>query len=344
MFSNSELVFAQHYPFSSSAKQVLKKQAFELNQTPEGVIGRAALMLSAAAKGKSYVQEHLVHSPDLLVQEIQAFPIAKILVSAIDRPDLWDRFAELVANNTFFYLTNAKNRRETLLELASDLKVKFELHNSELFLVRIPVDSFLQAGFKEDFMKLVNQPIEKGLVFLPENDFARFLSEMAREKTRDSLPVALPSIPKNLVEVARQLKEQLVHRQKKAFSFALAGKLDPNAFPPCIAKIYANLLEGKNVGHAARFNVATFLVAIGFAPGQIVELFKKTPNFNEKVTRYQVERIAGRGKARYAPSSCAKIRSYNLCLAHCPVSHPLQFYERELKKTSPQKTNSVVQK
>lgn len=334
VFSQRELAFAQRFPFSSVAKRVLQEYSFDLNKAPANVIKRAALMLSAAAKGKAYHQDFLENAPDLLIQEIQAFPIAKILVSAIDRFDLFERFSELVAQSTFFYLTNDKNRREALLELAQDLQVDFEVQENEFFFVSVSLPAFLAAGFKEDFMKLVNQPVEDGMVFLPENDFARFLSEVAREKTRQSLPVDLQNIPPILLSVARQLKEQLSFRQKTAFSFAISENTNPNAFPPCMAKLYAELLEGQNVNHAGRFNIATFLVAVGMPTRQIVDLFKKTPNFDEKVTRYQVERIAGKGKARYAPSSCAKMRSYNLCVANCPVSHPIQFYQNELKKSS----------
>ncbi len=336
MFSNQELVFCQRFPFSNAAKRALQQHSFELEKTPEAVIKRAALLINAAAKGKEYRQEHLENSPELLLQEIQAFPIAKILVSAVNRFDLFDRLAELVSRTTFFYLTNEKKQREVLLELASDMGIEFELHEGESFFCQIPVSSFLKADFKEEFMKLVNQPIERGMVFLAENDFARFLSEIAAEKTRQSLPVDLKHVPTPLLKVSQQLKEQLVFCEQKAFNFSSLGSVNPNAFPPCMAKLYQELLEGKNVNHPGRFNAATFLVAIGMPASQIVELFKKTPNFDEKITRYQVERIAGKGKAKYSPSSCAKMRSYNLCVANCPVSHPLQFYEREAKKQLPQ--------
>lgn len=344
MFSNKELVFAQQFPFSQAAKRVLMENSFSLEKTPESVIKRAALMCSASAKGEQYIQEHLSNSPELLVQEIQAFPVVKIFLSAINRFDLFDRFAELIANSAFFYLTNAKKREEALLELANDLNVKFELHSGELFFVRISVMDFLQAGFKEDFMKLVNQPVENGMVFLPENDFARFLSEIAREKIRESLPADIKGVPKTLLDISRQLKEQLVFRQKKAFSMAFAGKASPTAFPPCIAKLYDDLVEGKNVNHAGRFNVTTFLVAIGMPAEQIINLFRKTPNFSEKLSRYQVKRIAGNGKPKYASSSCTKMRSYGLCNAHCQVSHPLQFYEKELKNKLKEKTSVASEK
>lgn len=341
MFSHQELAFAQRFPFSNTAKKVLQEHSFELAKTPEEVIKRAALMISASVQQKEYRQEHLANSPDLLLQEIQAFPISKILLSSLNRFDLYTHFSELTAKSTFFYLSNDKKQREVMLELAADLETAFELEEKSDFFVRIPVLSFLKAGFREEFMKLVNQPVESGWVFLTENDFARFLSEIAREKTRSSLPVSLNSVPANLLKIAGQLKEQLVVREKKKFAFAPTGPVELEAFPPCMACIYRDLVDGKNVNHAGRFNIATFLVAIGMPAGEIVELYRKTPNFDEKISRYQVERIVGKGKARYFPSSCAKMRDYNLQQPDCPclhekgISHPLQAYRREHNQKKP---------
>lgn len=341
MYSNSELAFCQRFPFSAKSKEVLKHHSFDLNKAPETVLNRAALMISAAAKGKPFVQEFLGHS-SVLVAEIQAFPLAKILVSAMNRPELLEKFCELVCNNTFFYLSNDPNRRQLLLDLASDLEVSFQLSEETESLVTIPVLEFLKADFRQDFMKLVNQRVQKGRVFLSENEFARFLSEISREKTRQSLPVNLKNVPRPLIDAALNLKDQLAERQVREFSFQIANSaVEPNAFPPCMAKIFADLGAGKNVNHSGRFNIATFLAATGMQAEQIIRLYAKTPNFDEKVTRYHVERIIGKGKPKYSPSSCAKLADLDLRQFDCPCNsgektgHPISFYRRSLKTVLP---------
>ncbi len=108
MFSHQELVFAQHFPFSNAAKRVLQQHSFELEKTPDTVIKRAVILISRSAKGQEYTQKDLENSPELLVQETQAFPIAKILVSGVDRFDLFDRLAETVSKSVFFLFDQRK--------------------------------------------------------------------------------------------------------------------------------------------------------------------------------------------------------------------------------------------
>jgi len=80
----------------------------------------------------------------------------------------------------------------------------------------------------------------------------------------------------------------------------------------------------------ANFTLATFLNSIGMPKARILELFKKSPNFSERIASYQLDRIA---KQNYAPPSCDKIRSYGLCPnKDCPARHPLSFYRRLAKR------------
>jgi DNA primase large subunit len=193
---------------------------------------------------------------------------------------------------------------------------------------KVALSDFMQANTREDFLKLVNVALENGTVFLDRSAFVRFLSELAARRVTTSLPVPLKEVPSSLIAVAGQLKSQLAARQKAEFDLKSLGVVEADAFPPCMAKMYSELLSGKNANHAARFNLATFLAAVGMPLDQMVDVYRHAPNFDEKVTRYQLGKIAGKGKQRYSPSSCAKMREYELCVANCPVSHPIQFYRR----------------
>ncbi|MBS3061101.1 MAG: hypothetical protein J4215_00800 [Candidatus Diapherotrites archaeon] len=334
MFSIDELRFASKFPFSATSRQVLKLNGFELNRVPAQVLKKAVLLIVFAQKPhkkaeyEKFFSERQIGSSDLLLTDVQAFPVAKILLSAMNQPEFFDRFADLFARQTFFYLSLESNK-ETLLGLANEMNSKAHPSSKQGFFAQVALTDFLEANFREDFMKLVNQQLDSGTIFLNRNDFCRFLSELSRERVASSLPVSLENVPKNFVDVSRQLKEQLAFRKRQEFDFKSLGSVDQDAFPPCMAKIYSELLAGQNVNHPGRFNLATFLVAIGMPTDQIVDAFKGAPNFDEKVTRYQVERIAGHGKAKYSPSSCAKMREYELCVANCPVTHPLQFYRNQ---------------
>jgi len=100
--------------------------------------------------------------------------------------------------------------------------------------------------------------------------------------------------------------------------------------PPCIERLIKELQHGENLSHFARFTLATFLIHAGWTTiDQIVDLFRNAPDFDEKVTRYQVEHLAGkRGGKKYDPPSCARIRQEGLCVADCGVRHPLELLRR----------------
>jgi len=102
------------------------------------------------------------------------------------------------------------------------------------------------------------------------------------------------------------------------------------SMPPCVEKLIEDLQRGENLPHFARFALATFLIHAELSIDQIVDLFRNAPDFDEKITRYQVEHIAGRrgGGRRYDPPSCDRLRQEGLCVADCGVRHPLELLRR----------------
>ena len=92
--------------------------------------------------------------------------------------------------------------------------------------------------------------------------------------------------------------------------------------------MYNAVLQGKNLQHSGRFYLAAFLNAIGMPQEQIIQAFAKTPNFSEKMTRYQVQRLVAN---KLSPPSCAKIKETGLCPSDCGNKHPLSYYKRQLE-------------
>jgi len=117
----------------------------------------------------------------------------------------------------------------------------------------------------------------------------------------------------------------------------LKGIIDYELFPPCMKKLVNELRSGENLSHHARFTIAAFLSRIGMDVNDILDLFKNSPDFNERIARYQVEHIAGlRGsRKQYMPYSCQTMKSLGLCPVpnnDCGVKNPLVIYYRNLRK------------
>jgi len=328
MHSLEELSFAQHFPFSNAAKRVVGEKDLSLENLPEPVIERAELMVRHALLGKDYSPNLQVS--ELLLNEILAFPVAKILVSFVREQALFRNFSSMVAKSGYLFLSSEKEGGKIALELASDLGLKFDFPEDKSFFVSLPLKEFLSIPINEDSLKLVNQFLSNGLVSLELNTFQKFLRQKSFNLVFSSLPVPVKGLPKRLENIAKGLKQASKQREQKLFKTAFKGKASPSSFPPCISSMYSQLASGQKLAHMANFTLATFLNSIGMPTPQILALFKKAPNFKERTASYQLNRIA---KQNYSPPSCEKIKSYGICPDKaCRARHPLSYYKRELAK------------
>jgi DNA primase large subunit len=105
------------------------------------------------------------------------------------------------------------------------------------------------------------------------------------------------------------------------------------SLPPCIAQILAKIGNGEDISHVENFTVAAYLLNTGHSVDEVIKVFRNKSDFNERIARYQVEHIAGLkgSRTRYRPPSCAKMRTYGLCIedgGRCPrgIRNPLDHH------------------
>ena len=103
-----------------------------------------------------------------------------------------------------------------------------------------------------------------------------------------------------------------------------------NDLPPCIKKALELLNNNENLPHSARFMLATYMLSIGKSVDEVILLFQNAPDYNEKITRYQVEHLAGikGSQIKYSVPTCSKLANENLCYAtnDCNgITNPVQF-------------------
>jgi len=337
MLPLGELRFAQNYPFSATAQSVVKNSGISLESVPKAVLQRARILLSSALEGKEHnlsVQE----DSELIVNEVLAFPVAKILLSFSKNSSYFDRFAEFIAESSFKRLELERN--EILFDLAQELGLKFGLPEEKGFFAEIPVQEYLRIPHSAMRMHLVNQKLLKGKVFLSQSEFARFLADAVRLKVFQSLPVKaedLKKMPESFKKESLEIFAQVSERQRQAMAQVLSGKIVVESFPPCFSELYSRLSSGEQLSHYGNFSLASFLIAIQMPRDKIMELYRKAPNFDERVSGYHIDRMS-RGK-KYTPASCNTMRSYGLCIqngALCPgIKNPLQYYRRKLFAGAP---------
>ncbi|MCK4928368.1 MAG: DNA primase regulatory subunit PriL, partial [Methanosarcinales archaeon] len=110
----------------------------------------------------------------------------------------------------------------------------------------------------------------------------------------------------------------------------------------------ASAQGGVNLAHSARFALTSFLLNIELSADQIIQLFGVSPDFNEEMTRYQVEHIAGGTGTSYKPPSCSTMITYGNCMGKdvlCrEIGHPLNYYRKKKKIAASEADSIAVQR
>ena len=89
------------------------------------------------------------------------------------------------------------------------------------------------------------------------------------------------------------------------------------AVPPCIRNVIEAMVKSGELDHYQRLALVLYLKWVGFSIDQVVEFFKRyAKDFNERITRYQVEYLYGkRGKREdWLMYSCRKLKELGICL------------------------------
>jgi DNA primase large subunit len=117
------------------------------------------------------------------------------------------------------------------------------------------------------------------------------------------------------------------------------------AFPSCIKSVYDRISTGHQASHMGRFALTSFMLSVGMSEEDVFKFFRSVSDFNERMTRYQVEHIAGtRGsRTKYTPPNCTTLRTHGICISPEPecekAVNPLVCYKKKLK-TLPEKNST----
>jgi len=92
-----------------------------------------------------------------------------------------------------------------------------------------------------------------------------------------------------------QLEKEIedLRRALPLSSIEIPDKNIEGEIPPCIEKLRNKLIDGENLSHQARIALAVFFLNIGKSVEDVLELFKHSPDYNEKIAKYQIEHLAG---------------------------------------------------
>jgi DNA primase large subunit len=235
----------------------------------------------------------------------------------------------------------ARDMPKNYVQVAASLGIRAEYKNS-FFEMRLP-DYLKLKGIDNDPELLLPQlPLKRGVVRLSPNVFRLLISRVFRRAITEKMEGDMPtlrraSLDESLREVINSVALDFTKKRGEELDVSSVSPVE-SLFPPCVKFWVSEMKKGINIPHQARFLVATFLLSLEMSVDEVLEYFKQTPDYDERIARYQVEDLAGEkgsGK-KYSVPRCDTLRTSGVCVCKeglCShMSHPLLYYRISVEK------------
>jgi len=278
--------------------------------------------------------------------EIFSFPLAVLLVVGTEDSFIKSRYALAEAKRTSELLKDEK--KEKLFDIAKTFNWDVELLKDVSFLpyvfaLRFPTFLKNATGFHDETWKLVNQKMINGKIYLTERKLSRLLEEEVRRYIEGRLDTKIKSLPLAIMARVNRLRQLAAEKQEQIRIEEMPERVVMEAFPSCIKGVYDRVAAGRPASHLGRFALTSFMLNIGMSTENVFKFFRSVSDFNERMTRYQIEHIAGsKGSGtKYTPPNCSTLRTHGICISpesECEGAvNPLVCYKKKLKNLPEEK-------
>jgi DNA primase large subunit len=340
------------YPFTPEAAICVEKLDLRTNElgNPEykDIIARAEQRIRESIED-ALVSDHTTGPAEqsrLTTDEVEllSFPVAVMMVTSTGDKLLKRRYALAEAKRAYHLLRQESEEKITTIAKRFNLIVKqvktyianLETTSSGFYLNF--TDYLKGAGiFHERKWKLVNRTMQHGEVQVTKDEVARLVAEEIRAHMEERLNIRTDlKLPQEVADRIEKLK-QLHLTLRKVQEEEMPKETVVEAFPPCVQKLYKTALDKGHLSHIERFTLTSFLLNAGMPVENVVECFRPASDFSEKMTRYQVEHIAGgRGAGeKYVPPKCDTLRTHGICTGGDDICErawrPLRYYQTKVR-------------
>ncbi len=320
------------YPFLEEAGTYIRESHFDLDDFNRSeflhIIERAIKRIEFAL-----VQGKVFNDLEKYDIELFTFLVSLIIMKYIDEDWAIKRFSLFEARRVEkFLITDLLKEKDQIKKNLIISRIFRELFQLDVEsdpkktnLFKMNISDYLQRAtqFNEEEWKLINRAVDNGYVYLDGDETVRLIRS---------------EIYKLMYNKIKNMNITKIPEQIKTHAILIKNKLTPpikyhrhiTEFPPCIKKALELLNKSENLPHSARFMLATYMLSSGKSVDEVVLLFQNAPDFNEKITRYQVEHLAGKkgSQTKYSVPACSKLVNENLCYATIDcrgITNPIQF-------------------
>jgi len=303
----------QFYPFLDSERKRLKSIKLKLEDLPDDPVYSTALETACQdVAGRPREPE----DADFAIVE---FTLAKILLSVIGDPAAGEKYAERKSDE---YRQALERESVTYLIKIGREDFGMDIRTEEALCLQF-ID-FLK--YKPEFLRLSQMSLLGGYVQVTKTQLNWILKGAIKRRILESIPKK-EEFPDAITKAANKMRGK-VGEARERIARPRISNLKEEALPPCIKGIVGSL-EAGTANHNAHFVLVTFLHGLGLDEKAILEIFRRSPKFKEKIASYQIKFAKERG---YTCPACDSVKGYGLCKAACAKNHPISNYFANLRR------------
>jgi len=316
----------REYPFHPSARDFCKVDFKELFSK---TIYRMDMEEAVQNIIRSLKGEEIFRNPDP-ARRVRTFVITKIILAALNDRIITAKYAN--QERDLLEKSLLEEERMYVEEVAEILGLNVLSYSAGEF--KIHFADFLKYSprISGEKYSLFEQEIDRGFVFVKKDMLAKIMREAFVEKFKEDVDKISDMLTEEIIHSLIPYMEKILEVKSEFISQQDLGEVDLDALPPCIKNMLKTLQSGGNLTHFARFTLTAFLHTIGMSNDEILNLFSVSPDFNEKIAKYQVKHITGEISSKeYIPPKCLTLKSQGLCVNRdklCEkINHPLIYYK-----------------
>jgi len=315
------------YPFLDAAREAVEREGVDIVEeiTDDGP-GRNPVVERATERVVTAIHEGETGTPHRRDRiELVSYPVARALVSALDRPALTERYAaaeartareRFAADADPDVVSDVKLSLNTFLsafDLAEDVKERDEGYE-------IAVGPYLElaGGIDGEAWRLVRRRLADGTVPIEGDELDALLEQAVRRRVAEGLPL---SVPKPIVAA---LEGPIETVERELADYSPRREIDtvvPELFPPCMQALLDRVGDGEELPPRSAFVLGSFLTSIGLSADgarALAGLDDELEPFPEAYAPPNCETMAAQGDCVNKDERCERVPT------------PLAYYEDAL--------------
>ncbi len=237
--------------------------------------------------------------------EVNIFMNCIVILKKMDSSFITRTFISNYAKRfEYFMLQDISNKaiREEILDYF-DISTEYQRYEHDVVKMSVPYFLALVRGIQG--FRLVDQSVNNGTVTLSNKQFVLILrtqlEDMLIKRVKTMGSVDGINIDLEMIET---IKEKYKKYEPKILNVTNSGNI-----PPCVQFLISKIDSDHYLTHSERLLISTYMFSKGYDIEWLIDnIFKKLSDWNERITRYQLNYIK-----EHKVMNCDKVENQGMC-------------------------------